>query len=294
MAAVAQTGSAIERYVVPRSLEEAARVAAEGPTTLLAGGTDLMPQSQGGMGLRPTLMNVRRLGERAGIERSEGRIRLGATATVTEVLESALLAATAPVLVRAADCFGSDQVRNAATIGGNVCNASPAGDMIVPLLLLDAVAELASWADGALQRRHLPLNEIFEGPGATRLAPGEILVCLRFAVPGEGFRAGFAKFGPRPALEVALAAVGVAGKLESGALVGARAAFGAVAPTPMRGPETEAALEGRPLDDETIAAAAETAAREVRPIDDVRGSAWYRRGLVRTLTGRLLADVVRD
>ena len=296
MAAIEQAGApTIERYVVPDSLEAAVRELAHGDATLFAGSTDLMPQSQiGALDFKPTLMNLRRLPELGGISEDGGRIRIGATATVTEVLESELLAETAPVLVRTADCFGSDQVRNAATIGGNICNASPAGDMILPLIVLDAEVELASWTDGAVRTRALSLSDFFEGPGATKREPGEILTCVRFDRPATGFRAGFRKFGPRPALEVALVAVALGGALVDGTLTDVRVAFGSVAPIPMRGHATEAAIEGKRLDDEGIAAAGRAAEQEIRPISDVRGSDWYRRNLVRVMTERLLADVARD
>ena len=285
-------GPGIERYLAPDSLEEAVRALAEGEATLLAGGTDLLPQtSLGTLAFKPTLMNIRRLPELAGIDVARGRIRIGATATVAEVLESALLAETAPVLLRAADCFASDQLRNMSTIGGNLCNASPAGDMIIPLLVLDAAVELAAWTGSDLKYRSLALKDFFVAPGVCRRAPHEILTAVRFEVPRPGFVAGFEKFGPRPALEVALVSVGIGGVREGGALTGARVAFGSVAPTPIRAPRAEAALEGRPLDEDTFAAVARAAQDEVSPISDLRASAWYRGTLVAALTQRLLAHV---
>ena len=256
---------------------------------MFAGGTDIVPQTRAGV--RPferSLINISRVAGLRGVSRDGGNIRIGALTTVTNILESALLKEDAPVLVDAADRFASGQVRNVATLGGNLCNASPAGDLAIPLLLLDAEVELASQARGA---RTLPLSNFFLGPGKTRRESDEVLSGAQFEVPAEGFAARFIKFGTRPALDIAVVSVGVAGIRESGALRQARVAFGAVAATPMRGKKTEAFLEGRVLDEDTIAAAAILARDEITPISDVRGSAWYRRQLVGTLIERALRDV---
>ena len=287
-----ETEPLVERYAAPRSIEEAVRLVAEGGATVLAGGTDLMPQVRAGTrDLGRALVNIRRIAGLDRIEFADGRFRVGALVTVTGVLESPDLAERARVLVDAADCFASNQIRNAATLGGNICNASPAGDMIVPLMLLDAEVELATWAEGGVRTRRLPLDGFFDGPGRTRRRSAEILTYIHFQAPGPDHVARFRKFGPRPALEIATVSVGIAGDRRGGALGNARVVFGAVAPTPLRGRRTEAAIEGRALDDATIAAACEAAETEVRPISDVRASAWYRRHLVGALTREILTDV---
>ncbi len=296
MAEAATKGrSGLDDYAAPTSLADAARLAADGPVTILAGGTDLMPQSEWGkLSLEGRLLNIRRIAELGGIDVTDDTIRLGALVTVTEILESEALATHAGVLVETADQFASEQLRNMSSIGGNVCNASPAGDMIIPLLLLDAEAELVRWSDGKLETRRVALDEFYTGPGKTVRRADEILTALTFPTPPEGFVGGFRKFGPRPALEIAMAAVGIAGVRDGKTLTGARAAFGAVAPTPIRGRETEAAIEGKALDAAAITAAAEAASGEVSPITDVRASAWYRRHLVRVLTEELLSHAVGD
>ncbi len=283
----------IERYAVPASLDEALDILRDGGVTILAGGTDLMVQTRtGARPWEPTLMNIRRLPELRGSSMEGGHIRIGALTTVSEVLESALVHEKLPVLARTADCFASDQIRNSATLGGNICNASPAGDMIVPLMLHDAEVELVSRKDTRQTARRIPLAEFFLGPGRTRREPGELLVSLQVPLPEENFVAGFQKFGMRPALDIALVSVGLGGIRSNGGLENPRVVFGAVAPIPLRGKNTEAALSGRVLEEETIAAVAKVAGEEVRPISDFRASDWYRRSLVNTLTGRLLKDVV--
>ena len=137
----------------------------------------------------------------------------------------------------------------------------------------------------------MALRDFFVGPGATQVLPTELLTAIEFAVPGTGFVAGFRKFGVRPAMDIAVVSVGIAGMREDHALRDTRVAFGAVAPTPLRGGRTEAAIEGEALTPEIISRAARSAREEVSPISDVRASAWYRKELVSVLTGRLLRDV---
>ncbi len=282
----------IERYLAPTTLEEAVRALDGDDVSMFAGGTDLMVQMRAGARtLQPVLMNIGRIACLKGIEGINGHIRIGALTTITDILESSLLTDADPVLVEAADHFASSQVRNTATIGGNICNASPAGDMIIPLLLLKAEVQLASQQGDEVVRESLPLDGFFTGPGTTRLRRDQILTSVRFAIPDRTVTAAFRKFGTRPALDISIASVGIAGTMREGRLDDATVAFGAVAPTPMRGRATEAALKGAVLEDETIAHIANVAGDEIKPISDVRASAWYRRQIVREMMRRLLHDV---
>ncbi len=286
--------TAIERYAAPTSLAEAAGLLADREATLLAGGTDLMLQTRSGSkNFAPLLLNLRRIPELRGITVSDGTIRVGALTTVTELLQDGILAEKAQVLPATADCFASNQLRNSATIGGNICNASPAGDLIIPLLLLDAQVELFRWEDEKMVMRKMPLCEFFVGPGQTRIRPDEILTAATFAIPERGHVAVFEKFGTRPALDISVVSVGIAGVREDGHLKAVRVAFGAVAPTPLRGRQTERVIEGRPLTEEMIEESGRQALAEISPISDVRASAWYRRELVRVLTGRVLRHVMQ-
>jgi len=285
----------IEAYAAPSSIEEAAKLAADGNATVFAGGTDLMLQAKSGAKtFSPLLMNLRRVEEMRGVTEDHDFVRIGGLTTVTDVLRDPLLRDSVPVLCDTADKFASGQIRNSATIGGNICNASPAGDMIIPLLLLDAEVELLSWVDDEANWRLIPLQNFFKGPGQTKKRANEILTGVKFKIPSSEFVAGFVKFGTRPSLDISVVSVGIAGRLSAGTLTDARVAFGAVAPIPMRGRETEAAIEGMTIDEATIATACVKAADEVSPIDDVRASAWYRRELIKTLTGRLLRHVVHS
>lgn len=282
--------SAVGRYLAPTTLPEALQVLRDSDdVTILAGGTDLMVQA--GIGRRrvgATLLNIRRVAGLGAIARDGDAIRIGALATITQMMNDPLVRAHLPVLVEACDHFASDQIRNAGTLGGNVSNASPAGDTLVPLLVLDAEVELASAGDDGTVRRRVPIADYFTGPGRTRRAAGELLTGVRIPMPPAGHYARFFKFGTRPALDISAISIGLAGVLADGALSNVRVAFGAVAPTPVRARRTEQALEGMRLDAATIARAAETARDEVTPIDDVRASAWYRKEMIHNMTRRML------
>jgi xanthine dehydrogenase FAD-binding subunit len=283
--------TAIKTYAVPRSLSEAVALLRNGNVTVLAGSTDLMPQSKTGRAcFKPVLMNIRRIPELCGVAETDGCVRFGALTTITELLDSTMVRTRFNALWQAADHFASDQLRNAATIGGNVCNASPAGDTLVPLLVFNARVVLASEANGAVTTRTLPLAEFFVGPGRTRRQPTELLTAVEVPLPPDGFVSEFYKFGVRPALDIAAIAIGVGAVRDGDRLRDVRIAFGAVAPTPIRAPKTEAALEGKPLPTaiELALAAAEV---DIQPISDFRASEWYRRELVRNILRRMLDHV---
>jgi xanthine dehydrogenase FAD-binding subunit len=282
----------VDSYAAPRSLDQAAEILRAGNVTILAGGTDLMPQSKTGrFKFQPTLMNISRIPELHGIVQSAGSVRIGALTTVTEVYTSPLVRERFNALWQACDHFASDQIRNAATVGGNICNASPAGDLLVPLLALDAKVVLASKPNGALTTHAMPLAEFFVGPGKTKRAANELVTGVELPLPPSGFVSEFFKFGTRPALDISMIAIGLGAQRDGNVLRNVRVAFGAVAPTPIRAPQTEAALEGKPLDDTVIEAAAKAAVDDVHPISDVRASDWYRRELVHNMLRRMLLHV---
>jgi len=287
--------SEVKNYLAPHSLDDAAKAMADGDVTVFCGGTDLTPQTEAGLReYTGTLMNIRRIDGLSGIDSADGKIRIGALTTVTEIMKDPLLTEIAPVLAEAADQFASDQIRTAASLGGNICNASPAGDMIIPLLLLDAAVELASWQNSAVQTRLVPLDKFFTAPGKTVKQDNELLTAIIFDQPADGFVARFRKSGPRPALEIAAVSIGVGGRLENGSFKNVRVAMGAVAPTPIRAHRVEATLDGKPLDTDNIKAAVTSAGEDATPIDDIRASAWYRDHLVRVFTEEVLNDVLES
>jgi CO/xanthine dehydrogenase FAD-binding subunit len=282
----------VTTYLAPRRLDEALQAMADGDATVFCGGTDLTPQTESGMRqYTATLLNIRRIESLGGIEVKGDKVRIGAVTTVSEIRCNPALAEIAPVLVEAAEHFASEQIRNAASVGGNLCNASPAGDMIPPLLVLGASVELACWRDGDVQTRRIPLERFFVSPGKTVKLPQELLTAIVFDRPEADFVGKFRKSGPRPALEISTVSVAFGARVAGGRLVDVRVAMGSVAPTPLRARHVEAALEGKPLDAAAIAAAVAAAAEDAKPIDDVRASAWYRGHLVRVFVEEVLNDV---
>lgn len=282
----------IKTYLAPRGLDEALQAMADGAATVFCGGTDLAPQTESGARqYTAKLLNIRRIEGLGGIEALGARIRIGAITTISEIRRNPALAEIAPVLVEAAEHFASDQIRNAASVGGNLCNASPAGDMSPPLLVLGASVELACWRDGAVQTRCVPLDQFFVSPGKTVKLPQELLTAVLFDRPAANFVGRFRKSGPRPALEISTVSVAIGARVADGRLSEVRVAMGSVAPTPLRARHVEAALEGKPLDAPTIAAAVAATVDDAKPIDDVRASAWYRGHLVRVFVEEVLNDV---
>lgn len=286
--------SETKRYFAPNSLDQALECLRDAEVTILAGGTDLTPQSAAGkVKFKQTLMNIRHISQLTGITLEGQDILIGALATITEVMEHPLVREHLPVLAEACNHFASDQIRNAATIGGNICNASPAGDTLVPLLVLDARVELAWMPESQVLSHSMPLSSFFVGPGKTRRAANELVTGVRIALPAANHVARFYKHGTRPALDISTISIGIAAALKGGVLTNVRVAFGAVAPTPVRATQTEQALEGQKLDDASIERIAAVARDEVKPIDDVRASAWYRKEMIHNITKRILSHVAQ-
>ena len=288
---------AVQHYVAATTLAQALTTLAQGSTIVLAGGTDLMPQDHAGR-VRPaeSLLNIRRVSELHGIAVEGEHLILGTLVTVTELLTDPLVRRHAPLLAEAADHFASDQVRNMATLGGNLCNASPASDMAPALLALDAEVALASLAaDGSIAVRWLPLDGFFTGPGKTLRQAHELLSAVRLPLPAAGQVGRWHKAGLRPALDISTIAIALSARRDAdGRLHTVRLALGAVGPAPMRARTVEALLEGKLPDQALIASAAQAAADAAQPIDDVRASAWYRRELVHNMTRRMLEDVTHS
>jgi CO/xanthine dehydrogenase FAD-binding subunit len=275
-------------YFAPETVDEAVRILHErgAAACVLAGGTDVMVRVRRGTvpAGRTTLVSVHRVAGMRGCRREGEELVVGATTTAADLIRDEVAAEHAPILPQVADRLASAQIRNVATIGGNLANASPAGDLIIPLLLLDARLVLAS-VEG---RRTVPVDQFFTGPGESILETGELLVEVRFDAqpPDRVFR--FEKAGTRPAMECSVVTVGLAFTPREETLTDVRVAFGSSAPVPLRGRKTETVLEGQRPVQEVIDRAAETAEEEVSPISDVRGSECYRRALAGAFLRRLL------
>lgn len=276
-------------YYRPTTLEEAFADAGAG-AHFVAGGTDLLVQVKRGAVAPPgALISLRSVAELAGIEVRGDVLRIGAGVPLADIAADARVAALCPALVQAIGTVGSRQIRNVATLGGNLVNASPAADTAPPLLVYGARAELAT----ARARRELPLQEFLRGPGETALAPGEVMTAVLIDHPAAGLRSAFLRKG-RVAMDLATASVAVALLVKDGICRHARVAAGAVAPTPLRLEAAEVELEGSALDEATAIAASEAAQAAVSPIDDLRGTADYRRHLVGVFLRRLIAQLTDE
>ena len=282
-------------YFAPESLPEALSLLQERGEEgrALAGGTDLVVQVKEG-GKIPTpsyLVSLRRLPELRGINFSErDGLRIGATVIMTEAAESAPIRERYRALADGAEIVGSIQTMNMATIGGNVCNAAPSADTAPPLLTYEAVAVIA----GPKGERDVPIEEFWLGPNQTALQQGELLRELRLPAPPANTGGVYVRQTPRKQMDIAVVGVAVLLTLGQGDRIKrARIALAAVAPTPIRARKAEAALEGKAASKALFAEAAETATTEASPIGDVRGSAEFRRHLVRVTTERCLQEAAQ-
>ena len=273
---------------VPARLSDAYALLAAGPLVPIAGGTDIMVRITGEIGPVPERMiDLSRLQELEGISLEEGSLVLGARATYTEIRRSALCLEHAPALVEAAATIGAAQIQNRGTLGGNIANASPAGDTLPVLLAMDAAIELGSHRG----ERLVPAAEFFPAYRQTALAPDELILRVRIPLRG-GRETRFRKVGTRRAQAISKVVMAVSWRSHgpSAGWSDVRVALGSVAATPIRVAATEAALEGARPSPETADTAAEALAAELEPIDDVRSTAGYRR----MVAARILHRIVRD
>jgi CO/xanthine dehydrogenase FAD-binding subunit len=272
-------------YLAPTALKEAVEILAEKPETLpLAGGTDLLVQIRERHRQVSALMSLKRVRE-VHEYKNNGMFAIGSAVKVGRIASDPWMQQNYSALAAGAGLIGSVQIQNMASIGGNICNASPSADTAPPLLALDARLLIAS----AQGERTLPLAEFFLGPGKTALQPGELLKAILLPNPVSHSGSFYYRHTPRARMDIAV--VGSAAMLvldENGKVAEARIALGAVAPTPIRAREAEALLVGEAPSEELFARAALLSKAAALPIDDLRSSADYRRHLVEVYTQRAL------
>ena len=261
-----------------------ALAAARDGAAFVAGGTNLVPDVLFGRKQIARAVDISRLDELRFIEEVDGKIRIGALATVTDLLASELIRAAAPPLYESALEFAGPLVRNRASVAGNLMDASPAADLAPPLLAQDGVVELAS-VDG---ERSLPLSEFFLDYRKTAVRPGELVTAIVIEPLQREDRCAYYKLQLRRAMAIAVVSVAVSLRMRGNVCAEAAIALGAVAAIPCRAHDAEAHLRGTEIGEAEIEAAAAAAADSAQPIDDVRAGAGYRKKMCGVLVRRLL------
>ncbi|MDZ7362206.1 MAG: xanthine dehydrogenase family protein subunit M [candidate division KSB1 bacterium] len=279
--------STIEVYS-PKTLVEAYHRLQElnGRAKLLAGGTDLMVQLHDRVGVAPAYLNIWNLDELRGIAEAGDHLRIGALTTYTQIIKSPIVKQYCPILIEASQTVGGVQIQNRGTLGGNIVNASPAGDTLPILAAFEAQLELGSHRGV----RVVPFNEFYTGYRQTVLAPDEMVVAVRLPKPASSEQLFFQKVGSRQALVISKVVMACKAQVDAERRMHSiQIGVGSVAPTVIRLRQTEALLKGQVLTEELIESARKLAMQEVKPITDVRSTAQYRR----TITGNVLVGFLR-
>ncbi len=278
-------------YHAPQTLQEAASLLSAGEGChVLAGGTDLLVQMHGGMKNPRCIVDIKALPGITEVSLNAQGLTLGAAAPAQSITEREDIQAVFPGLVEAIDLIGSTQIQGRCSVGGNLCNSSPAADTVPALIANAAVCHIAG-ADG---ERQVAVEEFNTGPGQNCLGNGEILTSLFIPAPAPRSSDAYLRFIPRTEMDIAVVGAGVALTLDAdGICTAARVAIGAVAPTALLVPEAADALIGSPVDDAALAAAAEAASAAAKPISDKRGTVEFRCTVVGVMTKRAAA-IARD
>ena len=275
-------------YTAPRTLDEAIAVLDQHGERArpFAGGTDVLVQLRGGRFELDAIVDLKGVPAAAALSLN-GSLRIGAAVPCCRIYEDSSIVAAFPGLIDAASLIGGIQIQSRASLGGNLCNASPSADGICPLIVHSTVAEVR----GPHGERRVPVEEFCTAPGATVLERGEVLVALEAPLPPKGFGAAYQRFIPRNEMDIAVAGVGSSFTLDDAGekIVSGRIALAAVGPKPLFAAQASAFLAGKPATPETFAEAGEIASTEAMPIGDMRGTAEHRVELVKVLTRRTLA-----
>jgi CO/xanthine dehydrogenase FAD-binding subunit len=278
-------------YAAPESLSEAVRLMTAHPgARLLAGGTDLLVQLRAGRRETELIIDVKGIPELNEISYDPGRgLTLGAAVPCYRIYADQNVNRVYPSLAEVAAIIGGTQIQGRASLGGNLCNAAPSADSAPLLIALGGVARVA----GPGGTRDIPVEDFCIAPGRNALQPAELLLSLHLPTPAPHSGARYLRFIPRNEMDIAVAGAGVAVVLENGKFQSARVALSSVAPTPLFVRAAGDALAGQPVNDASIAAAAEIARTAAHPISDMRGTADYRRHLCGVLTRRAVETAIQ-
>jgi carbon-monoxide dehydrogenase medium subunit len=279
--------------VAPQNLEQALGFLSRhrGKARILAGGTDLTPQIKEGILSPRLLLDVKGIQDLYGIQKRDRKLVLGALHPLGQLINSSLLREEVPYVVEAMGLIGSYQIRSRATLGGNLCNASPAADAAPPLLALGASLILRTAAGS----RNVPLEKFFLGPGKSALQEDEILTHVEIPLPGKDLGGVFLKHTYRKAMDLAIVSVAALASFDpDGYCQDVRIALGAVAPTPIRAPQLERILRGKQLTPAVTQQAREEIKKEISPIADLRASREYREEMAGLILQRALTALAQQ
>ena len=274
-------------YEAPSTLADALKIMkAHGDKARpICGGTDLLIQMRAGVRQPDFVVDIKRVKEMRELKfNAKSGLRLGAAVPCIDVAENPEMQRHYPGLTEAAHLIGSLQIQNRASVGGNLCNGSPAADTTPALIALRARARIA----GPRSEREVPVEEFVVSPGRTVLKPGELLVQLLIPAPAPHSSDAYLRFIPRNEMDIAVVGVGVSVTLSGDTVKAARIGLGAVAATPLLADKASVSLIGKKLDENALAAAARLASEKASPIDDMRGTAEYRNHVTGVLTRRAL------
>ncbi len=275
-------------FVAPTSVDEAisALAAGSGMARPLSGGTDLIAQLQEGRLALDTVVDLKRIPELMAISINSDGLTLGASVSCHSINNSQAIRDAYPALIDSTHLIGGTQIQGRASLGGNLCNSSPAADSIPNLIAHSVTCHIA----GPSGRRTVPVEEFCTAPGRNVLENGEFLVALEFPAPPANFGAAYLRFIPRNEMDIAVVGAGASVVLsdDGSTIQSARVSIGAVAPTPLFVQEAGDALAGQPVSEETLAKAADLARDAARPISDMRGTIPQRKHLSGVLTQRAL------
>ena len=274
--------------ILPSTTEDLWRALSDDPDAVVcAGGTDILVKIRAGVTQPGSLVCLERLDDFKGIRDDGDAIYIGASVTHTEILASPVIRTFLPVLEKAVHLLGSPPIRNMATIGGNICTASPAGDTLPPLYALGAELEIRSQSE----QRWMPIDRFILGPGKTALRKGEILAGVRVRKPESFAIHHFEKVGQRKAMSISIASLAALVRMDSPERIGTVSlAWGSVGPTVIRSKEIESALTGAELSVKGLKKVFPLIEDAVFPISDVRASAVYRRRVSANLLLRLVVS----
>lgn len=274
-------------YLAPKTLDQLleALQGKAGQVKFVAGGTNVIPDLRARAVSSKFLVNLQGVEGLSGIAEEKDTVSIGALTTMTELAESGVVRKWAPALASAARQMGNPLVRNRATLGGNLSDASPAADSAPPLLSLEAVIHTVR-ANGG--KREIPVDRFFEGPHRTVLEGEEILARVTFSKPKEASTSAYIKLGLRNASAISVVSLALLLEMEGEICRKAWVALGSVAPTPMRAYGVEEALEGKKIDEVISESCADMIKGEISPISDIRASADYRRWTASVLFRRAI------